>query len=50
MIFIEIVIICFEICASVHKTAKLGVIRKDVTPKAIDKTLTGFWSKHSGVI
>ena len=46
----EIVIDCFKICASVHKTGKLRVIRNDVTPKAVDKTSTGFWSKHGGVI
>ena len=46
----EIVIICIKICTSVHKTVKLKVIRKNVTPKAVDKTLTGFWSKHNGVV
>ena len=35
----EIVIVCFKICTAVHKTAKLKVIRKDVRPKAVDKTI-----------
>ena len=50
MISNEIVIVCFKIYASVHNTAKLKVIRKDAKPKAVDKQLTGFWSKDSGVI
>ena len=39
MISNEIVIVCFKICTAVHKTAKLKIIRKDVTPKAVDKTI-----------
>ena len=46
----EIVLVCFKICAPVHTTAKLKVIRKAVMPKAVEKTLTGFWIKRSGVI
>ena len=46
----EIVTVYFKICACVQKTKKLKVIRKDVKPKAIDKTLICFWSKHIGVI
>ena len=50
MISNEIVIVCFKICACVEETVKLKVIYKNGTSKSVGKILTGFWSKHNGVI
>ena len=49
MISNEIVIVCFKICASVHTTAELKVIRNDVTPKAVNKTIQAFGASYIAV-